>query len=142
MKYRKFNNQEVRNTFDAYPQKIRAKLLLLREIIFQTAEECSDIGEIEETLKWESPSYLTYKPQSGTTIRLSPSRANESQYAISVHCQTSLVSEFRKIYPNLAYDANRSLVFDRNTELPLEAVRHFIFSALTYHHRKRHGIGV
>ena len=139
MKQRQFRNPEVEKTFNAYPKKIRDKLLFLRGLIFQIAEESDEIGEIEETLKWGNPSYLTHAPKTGTTIRLSEVRACEDKYAISVHCQTSLVSEFRDIYPELEFDGNRSLIFNLNTELPHETIMHFISSALTYHRRKKNG---
>jgi len=137
MKYRKFNNREVKKTFDAYPREIRNRLLFLREVIFQTAEENTEIGEIEEILKWQSPSYLSHNPKSGTTIRLSKFKGDEGKFAISVHCQTSLISEFREAYSDLDYQANRSIVFDIGSELPMKTLEHFIFLALTYHHRKK-----
>ncbi len=142
MKYRAFKNPEVESTFDSYPGKVREKLLYIRERIFQLAEESDEIGEIEETLKWENPSYLTYGPKSGTTIRLSELRSDGERYAVFVHCQTSLVSEFKEMYPKLTYDGNRSIIFDINHEMPLETIEHFIYLALTYHYRKKHGIGI
>ena len=142
MKYQKFQNINVENTFNAYPKIIKQKLLFLREVIFQIADEFDEIGKLEETLKWESPSYLTHSPKSGTTIRLSRVGACNDKCAISVHCQTSLVSEFKEIYPELEYDGNRSLIVNVNNEFPIEKIRHFIYSALTYHHRKNHGIGI
>ncbi len=137
MKHRKFEDPKVENTFNAYPKKIRDKLLVLRDLIFLVAEESDEIGDIEETLKWGNPSYLTHTPKSGTTIRLSEVRADDGKYAISVHCQTSLVSEFRDMYPELEFDGNRSIVFGATTKLPRETTKHFISLALTYHHRKR-----
>jgi len=137
MKHRKFENRDVEKAFSAYPKKIRDKLLVLRGLIFQIAGESDEIGEIEETLKWGNPSYLTHAPKSGTTIRLSEVRAGSGKCAISVHCQTSLVSEFRDMYPELEFDGNRSVIFAVNTELPLETATHFISLALRYHHRKR-----
>jgi len=134
MKHRNFENLEVKNTFNAFPKKIRDKLLVLRGLIFKIADESDEIGEIEETLKWGNPSYLTHAPKSGTTIRLSSVR--DGKYAISVHCQTSLVAEFRDIYPELEFDGNRSIIFGATAKLPLEPAKHFISSALTYHHRK------
>jgi len=138
----KFQDTNVENTFNAYPEIIKQKLLFLREVIFQIADEFDEIGKLEETLKWESPGYLTHSPKSGTTIRLSRVSACNDKCAISVHCQTSLVSEFKEIYPELEYDGNRSLIVNVNDEFPLEKIRHFIYSALTYHHRKNHSIGI
>ena len=142
MKYKRFTNQDVKSTFENYPKKIRDRLLFLRNLIFQIAEENSDVGGIEETLKWESPSYLTHKPKSGTTVRLSQMTACDNKYAISVHCQTSLISEFKTLYADLDYDANRSIVFDINDELPVEVAQHFIYLALTYHYRKKQGVRI
>ncbi len=71
MTYRSFKNKNVESTFRVYPSNIQEWLLTIRELIFNVAEESSEAGEIEETLKWDNPSYLTSKPKSGTTIRLS-----------------------------------------------------------------------
>jgi hypothetical protein len=142
MKQRRFLNPVVKETFNAYPKIVRDKLLFLRKLIFQVAEENDEIGKIEETLKWGDPSYLTNAPKSGTTIRLSRVRAYDTKFAISIHCQTSLMSDFKELYPELEYGGNRSIIFDVSTEFSTEAVRHFIFLALTYHHRKKQGIGV
>ncbi len=142
MKYHKFKNKKVEKLFSAFPENKSEKLLLLRELIFCIAEEHDEIGEIDETLKWDNPSYLTHKPKSGTTIRLSQIQADEKKYAISVHCQTSLVSEFKEVYPELNYDGNRSIILAINRKLPIETVKHFIYLALTYHYRKKHGIGI
>jgi hypothetical protein len=116
--------------------------LFIRELIFQIAENNQEIGKIEETLKWTEPSYLTYAPKSGTTIRLSSLSANEDKCVISVHCQATLISEFKEIYPDLEYDGNRSIIFNMRTTLPIDATKHFISSALTYHYRKKQGIGI
>ena len=142
MKHRRFSNPEVKEKFNAYPKMIRDKLLILRELIFQVAEENNEIGKIQETLKWGDPSYLTSAPKSGTTIRLSRVRAYDNKFAISIHCQTSLMSDFKENYPELKYEGNRSIIFDVGTTLTIQAVRHFIFLALTYHHRKKQRIGV
>lgn len=142
MKHKAFNSPAVKAVFDNYPKKIRAKLMLLRELIFQIAEQSADVGQIEETLKWESPSYLTHMPRSGTTIRLSGVKSALDDLAISVHCQTSLVSDFKQLYPQLKYDGNRSIILNVNTKLPLTAVKHFIYLALSYHARKKHGLAL
>jgi len=142
MNINKFSNSAVKSTFNAYPNITKNKLLFLRELIFQIAGENNEIGEIEETLKWENPSYLTHKPKSGTTIRLSGLQADDKQIAVSVHCQTSLISQFKEVYPALEYDGNRSLILDIANKWPLEAIKHFIYLALTYHYRKKHGIGI
>jgi hypothetical protein len=42
----------------------------LRMHILDAASETEGVGELEETLKWGQPSYLTKKPKSGRTIRI------------------------------------------------------------------------
>ncbi len=142
MQYRKFKQQDVKRVFDTYPKKIRQHLLVLRELIFDIAETHAEIGVIDEALKWDSPSYLTTQPKSGTTIRLSAIKGVVDKIAISVHCQTSLIAEFKVVYPDLEYDANRSIIFHASTSLPLDVIKRFIYLALTYHYRKKHGIGI
>ncbi len=142
MTYRSFKNKNVESTFRDYPSNIQERLLTIRELIFNVAEESSEVGEIEETLKWDNPSYLTSKPKSGTTIRLSGLISLEHKYAISVHCQTSLISEFKELYINLEYEGNRSIILDIRKKLPLAAIERFVYLALTYHYRKKHGIGI
>ena len=51
---RAFGNSQVAAVFDAYPKEIRKKLMFLRQLIFDTASETEGVGELEETLKWES----------------------------------------------------------------------------------------
>ena len=135
-----FKNNNVKTVFDAYPVTVKKKLLFIRQLIFDIASESDDIGELEETLKWHQPGYLTSKPRSGTTIRLD--YIESSQYAIYVHCQTTLIAEFKEVYPELDYDGNRAIIFNSKNKLPLKAIKHFIYLALTYHHRKNLEIGI
>jgi len=142
MKNYQIKNTNVKNTYASYSKKIRDKLFVLRELIFKIAEESEDVGQIEETLKWDNPSYITFSPKSGTTIRLSQDSVLKEKFRISVHCQTSLIAEFKEIYPQLEYDGNRSIIFDINKKLPKNAIEHFIYLALSYHSRKKLGIGI
>jgi len=129
-----FSDPEIKLIFDAYSDAVREKLLDIRELIFQISEQNDEIGLIDETLKWGQPSYLTYQPKSGTTLRLSGS---EHHYILSVHCQTTLISDFRAIYPDVEYDGNRSMLFDVESKMPKGLLKHFIVCALSYHHRKK-----
>ena len=72
-------NWKVTEKFDSYPDHIRDRLLYLRRLILEAASELEDIGEIEETLKWGEPSYIT-KP--GSTIRIDWKKSNPQQVAI------------------------------------------------------------
>jgi hypothetical protein len=131
-----FADPAVDAVFSAYPNALRPKLLALRRLIFETAAATEGVGELEETLKWGQPSYLTTKTRSGSTIRLGEAGAN--QYAVYVHCQTDLVETFRELYPKqLTYGGNRSIIFDVDDDIPEPALRHCVALALTYHLSKR-----
>jgi hypothetical protein len=67
MKQDRFKNPEVATVFAAYPEKFKNKLLILRQLIFDTGAKTEGVGELEETLKWGEPSYLAKK---GSTIRI------------------------------------------------------------------------
>ena len=130
-----FPNSEVAAAFNAYPKEMRKKLLFLRQLIFDTASETEGVGELEETLKWGQPAYLTTKSKSGSTIRIDGK--NETQYAMYVHCQTNLIETFRTLFPKeFTYEGNRSIVFDENDSVPVENLSFCISLALTYHRSK------
>ncbi len=68
MKDLKINtNPEFEKKIAAYPDFVRDKLQYLRELIIETAREVPEITELEETLKWGEPSFLT---KTGSTLRI------------------------------------------------------------------------
>src|SRR5437667_8922125 len=77
--------------FDGYPKPVKAKLLALRRLIFETAKSTKGVGTLEEGLKWGQPSYLTPESKSGSTIRIDQVKSSAGQYAVYFHCQTDLV---------------------------------------------------
>ena len=68
--YKRQSPKAVAKVFENYPKAVRSKLLFLRQLIFETAERTQGVGELEETLKWNQPSYLTPETKSGSTIRI------------------------------------------------------------------------
>ena len=42
----------------------------LRQLIFDVAAKTKDVGQLEETLKWGEPAYLTSESKSGSLIRI------------------------------------------------------------------------
>ncbi len=108
----------------------------IRELIFEIAESNPEIGEIEETLKWGEPSYIPSKTKSGTTIRIDH-KADKEENGIFVHCQTSLIDDFRSQYEDrFKFDGNRGIIFSESEEIPLAELKGFIKAALTYHLNK------
>ena len=79
---RPIKNAAVARAFEAYPPKMRRKLMALRELIFKTAAATDGVGVIEETLKWGEPAYLTRQTKSGSTIRIGWKRSRPTQYAM------------------------------------------------------------
>jgi len=135
---KEFSDAEVEAVFNAYDEEVRGKLLDLRNIIFETAAKTPGVGELEETLKWGQPSYLTPVTKSGTTVRIDKVKSSPGTYAMYFHCQTSLIETFRQIYPDdLIYQGNRGIVFKTTVNIPEATLRHCISLALTYHLQKK-----
>ena len=131
------SNPAVLSLLDSYPEPLKSALTALRNIILRTAAENAEIGEIEEELKWGQPSYLTARPKTGTTIRIDRDKSELGDYALFVNCQSSLVSDWRALFPDLTFGGDRSVHFKLEDPLPEDAVRHMVTMALTYHSRKR-----
>jgi hypothetical protein len=134
----RFPDPAVEAVFSAYPKPLKAKLLALRQLIFDTARTTKGVGALQETLKWGQPSYLTPESKSGSTIRIDGVKSDSTHYAIYFHCQTNLVETFRELYPTeLRYGGNRSILLDTKDDIPEPALRHCVALALTYHLNKR-----
>lgn len=133
----RFTDPTVQAAFAAQPTAIRARLMALRQLIFETAADIDGVGPLEETLKWKQPSYLTPASGSGSTIRIDRIK-NTDQCALYFNCQTNLVETFRTLYPHdVSYGGNRSINLPADTDLPETTLRHCIGLALTYHQGKR-----
>jgi hypothetical protein len=134
MKQVKFINPEVAAVFASYPKECRNKLMFLRQLIFDVASKTKEVGEVEETLKWGEPSYVT---TNGSTIRINWKEKLGKQYAIYFKCTSLLVPTFKKLYPTeFEYEDNRAIRFNLNDNISLENIkklRHCIKIALTYH---------
>lgn len=138
MKRKPFADKKVASVFDTYPKNLRKKLDRMRELIYEVAVETEGVGPLSETLKWGSPSYLTDETQSGTTVRIDRISCQKDKYGVFVHCQSGVMEQFKSAFGDgYNYDGTRGIVLDSKDEIPEEAVRHFIWLALTYHLRKK-----
>lgn len=138
--HRPFAEDRVRQVFDACSSDTRDDLLRLRALIFEAADGIEQVDTLTETLKWGQPAYLPAKPGIGSTVRIGALKEPRRGYAMYVHCQTTLVEDFREIYPGLfRFEGNRALLFDHGEELPGDALKHCIGLALTYHLKARRG---
>ncbi len=130
--------KEVAAIFDTYPIKFKRKLLDLRQLILETAAKNESVGEIEETLKWGEPSYVTSKSKSGSTIRLAWKEAKKDQYSIFFKCTANLVPAMRERYPDtFTFEGNRSINFTLSDIVPKRELSQCIALALTYHRNKQ-----
>ena len=129
-------SKAVEKVLNSYPPAAKKKILRLRKLILGRAERLDEVGEIEETLKWGEPSYLT-RNKSGSTIRIAWKEKTPDQYAMYLNCQTTLVDTYRTLFPELVYEGNRAVVFDVKGRLPLPEVTRCIDMALMYHADKK-----
>lgn len=131
-------NPEVAVVFDSYPKEMRAKLLFLRQLIYETAASLKEIGELEETLKWGEPSYLTPKTKSGSTIRIAWKESQKEQYSVFFKCTANLVPAFKEKFPQtFKFGGDRSINFDLDDDVPEKELKQCIALALTYHRNKK-----
>ena len=135
-----FDDPSVAAKFESYPPQARQALLALRELVFRTANETPGVSEIEETLKWGEPAYVT-KIKAGRTIRMDWKSRDPDCYALYFHCQSGLVDMFRTLFPDdFAFEGNRAMVFRFGEQVPEDALAICIAAALTYHLNKRRSV--
>ena len=124
----------VEKVFQNYPPPYREKMEYLRKLVLETAAETEGVDELEETLKWGEPSYLTKK---GSTIRMDWKARKPDQYAMYFKCTSRLVNTFKAIYGNtFQYETTRAIVFKLENGVPEAALKHCVQLALTYHRVK------
>ncbi len=125
------SNPEVEKVFNNYPENARVKLLELRQLVFEVAEELVEIQTIEEDLRWGEPSYLT---KHGSTLRMDWKEKQPDQYALYFKCTSRLVETFRSTFKNeLTFEGKRAIVFGMNEDIPVKETKECIKAALTYH---------
>lgn len=131
-----FADPQVARAFDAFPDPARATLLALRTLIHDTACATKGVGQLQETLKWGQPAYLTPETRAGSTLRLGVTKTGDP--AIYVHCQTTSLADFQAIFPNeFRYEGARGIRLDPMAPLEQDKLRLLIASALTYHLRRK-----
>ncbi|MEQ8325316.1 MAG: DUF1801 domain-containing protein [Cytophagales bacterium] len=125
------SNSDVGLVFENYPKAIRNKMLALRTLVLETAQETSGLTKLEETLKWGEPSYLT---NIGSTIRMDWKPAKPDQYALYFKCTSRLVDTFKTTFKDrFSYENKRAIIFNIDDEIPKDELKACIKAALTYH---------
>lgn len=124
-------NPAVNEIFANYPDSVRDKMQFLKELVIETAEETEGINEMEITLKWGEPSFVT---KNGSTLRMDWKEKAPNQYAMYFQCTSRLVDTFRMVFDSkFEYEGNRAIVFPLNKKIPVMELKECIKASLTYH---------
>ena len=114
----------------AYPITVICKLEEIRALVLETAEELS-IPKIEETLKWNEPSFVV---KGGSTIRYDWKEKTPDKINIYFKCTSKIVPCIKSVYGNkFEYEKNRALCFGLNETIPPHETKKCIGLALKYH---------
>ncbi|MCB9208553.1 MAG: DUF1801 domain-containing protein [Ignavibacteriales bacterium] len=125
------SNPDVKEKFKKYPKHIRPKINHLRKLILDVANFDESITEIEETLKWSEPSYIT---KNGSTLRIDWKLKNPDQYAMYFKCTSKLVPTFKEVFGDLfKYENTRAILFDLDEKIPEDELKICISLTLNYH---------
>ena len=125
------SDPSVAEKFSSYPAHIQPKMEHLRNLIIDTAQSIETIDQLEETLKWGEPSFLT---KHGSTIRIDWKSKTPEQYAIYFKCTSQLVPSFKVVFEDtFQYEGTRAIVFQLEENVPEEELKKCIAAGLTYH---------
>ena len=128
-------NPKVTEKFENYPDNVRDKMRFLRELVIETAKEIEGVNILEETLKWDEPSFLT---KNGSTLRMDWEKKTPNQNQMYFKCTSRLVETFRLVFGDFfEYEKNRAIIFQLNQEIPVEELKKCIKATLTYHKVKQ-----
>ena len=127
-----FSSAKIAAAFDIPDKQAREGLLALRELVYEVANDLPQIGRLEEALRWGQPSYLTPETKSGSTLRLGIPKSGG--FALFVHCQTSLISDYCAAFPDATnIEGKRAILFKNRKEIDPNRQKWLIRQALTYH---------
>lgn len=128
-------NPEVELVFKKYPNPVRKKMSNLRRLVIEAAKGIDGISNLEETLKWGEPSFLTKR---GSTVRIDWKKNKPDQYAVYFQCTSRLVPTFKLAYSErFTYEGTRAIIFQMDDELPEVELKNCIKAALQYHKVKK-----
>lgn len=131
-----FVETQVAAHFDHYPAAVKKKMLALRELMFDVAEQSPGVGELQEMLKWGEPAYLTSQTKSGSTVRIDWKAKAPEKIAVYFNCNTTLVDSFRSMFPNeFEFEGDRAILLKLSEPLPKKESSMCIHAALTYHRK-------
>ncbi|MBL1223534.1 DUF1801 domain-containing protein [Enterococcus sp. BWR-S5] len=114
--------------YGQYSELQKAKLSELYELITTSGEE-----SLNQSLKWNQ---LSFAAKNGTPVRID--RYSEEEVALFVHCQTTLVEQWRGLFGDrLTFSGNRAILFSVHEELPVEELKVCLQMAFNYRKGKK-----
>ncbi|NOU49925.1 DUF1801 domain-containing protein [Pseudoalteromonas sp. JBTF-M23] len=112
-----------------YPELVQTRLIELRSLIYNVAEELA-LGQVEESLKWGE---LSYQAKHGSPIRIDWKRKTPDSYYLFFSCNTKLVDTFGQLYADkLDFEGSRAIKLSLCSELSEHAIKHCIELGLRY----------
>lgn len=119
---------------DHYPDHVRDKMLRLKDLVIETAEETPGVNELTMTLKWGEPGFVA---KNGSTFRMDWKEKSPEQYAIYFQCTSRLIETFQLVFDRqLTFEGKRAIIFRLDEKLPTPILKDCIRTALTYHNVK------
>lgn len=116
---------------ERYPSRVRRRIQDLRQLIHETARELDGVSELEETLKWGEPSFVTKR---GSTLRIDWKEHSPDRYAVYFNCNTKLVPTSKQVFGSMfTYEKDRAIVFGLDDAVPVRALKQCIAASLNYH---------
>ena len=130
-----FTSDKVAQVYAGFPTVERQMALALRDLIFDVAEATPEVGQLEETLKWGQPSYLTPETKSGSTLRIGLAKGGGA--AIFAHCGTDIINTYAASFADMdQIEGNSAVIFKRADDIVPARLRFLVHHGLTYHARK------
>ena len=121
---------DIKTVTKQYPDQIQKRFVEFRSIVVNVAENIDDLKWVEESIKWNEP---TFKSNIGSPFRFGWNSKSKDQFGIYFICTTTLVETFKKLYPDFfTFDRNRGLIFQSEQVFVKEPLEHCIELALRY----------
>jgi hypothetical protein len=128
-------DKEFTEKMNSYPENIQEKMQNLRKLVHESAEELDSKFTLNESLKWNEPSYIS---KDGSTLRMDWKTKNPNQYAMYFQCSTRLVETFRIVYKNIfKFEGNRAILFDLDEKILESELNDCIKATVNYHKVKK-----
>jgi len=125
--------KEIHGVLQHYPQQAQTRFLQIHQLMLDIAKQ-SDLGVVEESIKWGEPSFVT---KQGSPVRIAWKESSPEQIRIFFICTTRLVDTFRELYDDtLDLHENRAIHLQLKDPLPTPELGHCLQMAFNYHQVK------